>query len=36
VDATVFAPGLEKLPLIRELKAVLSTFQCCEQGQTPR
>jgi len=29
VDASVFAPGLEKLPLIRELKAVLSTFECC-------
>jgi hypothetical protein len=29
VDASVFAPGLEKLPLIRELKAVLSTFDCC-------
>lgn len=29
VDAAVFAPGLEKLPLIRELKAVLSTFECC-------
>jgi hypothetical protein len=30
VDAAVFAPGLEKLPLMRELKAVLSTFSCCE------
>jgi hypothetical protein len=30
VDAAVFAPGLEKLPLIRELKAVLSTFECCQ------
>jgi len=31
VDASVFAPGLEKLPLIRELKAVLSSFRCCEE-----
>ena len=30
VDAAVFAPGLEKLPLIRELKAVLASFRCCE------
>jgi len=30
IDASVFAPGLEKLPLIRELKAVLSTFECCQ------
>ena len=33
VDASMFAPGLEKLPLLRELKAVLSTFKCCQQGQ---
>ncbi len=33
VDASVFAPGLEKLPLVRELKAVLTTFECCEQEQ---
>lgn len=33
VDAAVFAPGLDKLPLMRELKAILSTFTCCEQGQ---
>lgn len=32
VDAAVFAPGLDKLPLMRELKAILSTFTCCEQG----
>jgi len=30
IDASVFAPGLEKLPLIRELKAVLSSFECCQ------
>jgi hypothetical protein len=30
IDASVFAPGLEKLPLVRELKAVLSTFECCQ------
>jgi hypothetical protein len=30
VDAAVFAPGLEKLPLLRELKAVLASFRCCE------
>ncbi len=30
VDASVFAPGLEKLPVLRELKAVLSTFKCCQ------
>jgi hypothetical protein len=30
VDAAVFAPGLEKLPLLRELKAVLASFKCCE------
>jgi hypothetical protein len=29
VDASVFAPGLEKLPLMRELSAVLATFRCC-------
>jgi hypothetical protein len=29
VDGAVFAPGLEKLPLIREIKAILSTFECC-------
>ncbi len=28
VDAAVFAPGLDKLPLLRELKAILSTFKC--------
>ena len=28
VDAAVFAPGLDKLPLMRELKAILSTFRC--------
>ncbi len=28
VDAAVFAPGLDKLPLLRELKAILSTFEC--------
>lgn len=30
VDAAVFAPGLEKLPLMRELRAILATFACCE------
>ncbi len=30
VDAALFAPGLEKLPFIRELKAVLASFRCCE------
>jgi hypothetical protein len=30
VDASVFAPGLEKLPLIRELKAILASFKCCQ------
>jgi hypothetical protein len=29
VDASVFAPGLEKLPAIRELRAILTTFDCC-------
>jgi hypothetical protein len=28
VDAAVFAPGLEKLPLMRELEAILVTFKC--------
>jgi hypothetical protein len=31
VDGSVFAPGLEKLPLMRELNAILATFKCCEQ-----
>jgi hypothetical protein len=31
VDAAVFAPGLEKMPLIREVKAVLTSFKCCDQ-----
>jgi hypothetical protein len=35
VDAAVFAPGLEKLPHIRELKAVLTSFRCCEAVGTP-
>lgn len=30
VDAAVFAPGLEKLPIIREVKAVLASFRCCD------
>jgi hypothetical protein len=30
VDAAVFAPGLEKLPLMRELNAILVTFECCK------
>jgi hypothetical protein len=30
VDAAVFAPGLEKLPAIRELRAILVTFECCK------
>ena len=34
VDASVFAPGLEKLPLVRELRAVLSTFKCCKAEQS--
>jgi hypothetical protein len=29
VDAGVFAPGLEKLPILREVKAVLASFECC-------
>ena len=29
VDAAVFAPGLDKLPLVRELKAILVPFECC-------
>jgi hypothetical protein len=33
VDASVFAPGLEKLPLVRELRAILSTFKCCTSKQ---
>ncbi len=28
VDAAVFAPGFDKLPLMRELEAVLATFRC--------
>jgi hypothetical protein len=28
VDAAVFAPGLEKLPLVRELRAILVSFSC--------
>lgn len=28
VDAAVFAPGLDKLPLMRELEAILVTFAC--------
>jgi hypothetical protein len=28
VDAAVFAPGLDKLPLMRELEAILVTFTC--------
>jgi rRNA maturation protein Nop10 len=28
VDAAVFAPGLDKLPLMRELQAILATFTC--------
>jgi hypothetical protein len=31
VDASIFAPGLEKLPLIREVKAILASFKCCEK-----
>lgn len=27
-DAAVFAPGLDKLPLLRELEAILVTFRC--------
>jgi hypothetical protein len=30
VDAAVFAPGLDKLPLMRELRAILLTFECCQ------
>ncbi len=30
VDAAVFAPGLDKLPLLRELRAILVTFECCQ------
>ncbi|MFH1313556.1 MAG: DUF4837 family protein [Candidatus Eisenbacteria bacterium] len=33
VDASVFAPGLEKLPLVRELRAILATFRCCSPQQ---
>jgi hypothetical protein len=29
IDGSVFAPGLEKLPLIREIRAILATFECC-------
>ena len=32
VDAAVFAPGLDKLPLMRELQAILATFTCCESA----
>ena len=28
IDAAVFAPGLDKLPLMRELEAILVTFAC--------
>ena len=28
IDASTFAPGLEKLPLMRELQAILVTFTC--------
>lgn len=28
IDASVFAPGLDKLPLMRELEAILVTFVC--------
>ena len=28
IDAAVFAPGLDKLPLMRELEAILVTFRC--------
>jgi hypothetical protein len=28
VDAAVFAPGLDKLPIMRELEAILVTFKC--------
>ncbi len=28
IDASVFAPGLAKMPLMRELKAILLTFRC--------
>jgi hypothetical protein len=34
IDASIFAPGLEKLPLIREVKAVLASFRCRCQDQT--
>jgi hypothetical protein len=34
IDAAVFAPGLDKLPLLRELEAILVTFTCCES--TPK
>jgi hypothetical protein len=34
VDGSVFAPGLEKLPLMREVKAILSTFRCCQRDQS--
>jgi hypothetical protein len=35
VDASVFAPGLDKLPLIREVKAVLASFRCCQEIPSP-